>query len=459
MIHRIDSILTVRSLAVALTAIVALAAHPGWAQNIGLGNINRVGGVSIDTSGLITSTERGARLALRNELKELLKAPPAELKDAAQLRLISLKQIEQAARELGAKNVEELPGEIRFLAGIQRIQYVFAYPEAGDIVLAGPGEGWKLNEDGEIVGEKSGRPVLRLEDLIVALRTVDSARQGGISCSIDPTEEGRQRLDAVLAKRATYSNALLDSIRRALGKQVITVNGIPTDSHLARVLVSSDYHMKRIAMKLEPTPLKELPSFIDMLKREESMPDNMMPRWWLEYARQPLGKSEDGLAFELPAQRVKCLTEDEVADASGKVSGTGKVNPVAQRWANAMTEHYDELSAKEPAFGELANIMDLCVVAALITKEQLLQKAGCELPTLTSEKSPLTMQSYRVPKQVETQTSSIKRGQEHIVTASGGVQIAPWHALENMESRPVLSQVYSRAKTRDGKLAWWNAGQ
>ena len=46
----------------------------------------------------------------------------------------------------------------------------------------------------------TGRPVLRIEDLIVAFRTVDNARQGGISCSIDPTPEGQQRYEALMAK-------------------------------------------------------------------------------------------------------------------------------------------------------------------------------------------------------------------------------------------------------------------
>jgi hypothetical protein len=459
MIHRMSSLSILRAGLAAFTAAgLALASAAATAQVV-TGNINRVGGVSIDTSGLITSAEKSARAALRNELRELLKAPPAELKGLSELRLVSLKQLERAARESGAKLVEELPGDLRFLAGLTRIQYVFVYPEENDIVLAGPGEGWKLSDEGEIIGEKSGLPALRLEDLIVALRTVDAARRGGISCSIDPTEEGRQRLDALLAKRSTYSSTMLDMIRRALGKQMVTVAGVPTDSHLARVLVSSDYHMKRIAMKLEPTPLKELPSFIDMLKRDAVVLDNMMPRWWLEYARQPLGKSADGLAYELPAQRVKCLTEDEVVNEAGKVAGTGTVNPVAQKWADAMTEHYDGLAAEEPAFGELASVMDMCVVAALLVKERLLDKAGCELPTLMAENSPLGMQSYNAPKSVETQTSSIKRGQEYIVTASGGVQIASWQALENIQERPAVDQVRQRARPRDARTAWWNASR
>lgn len=67
------------------------------------------------------------------------------------------------------------------------------YPESNDIVIAGPGEGWKLDGKGNMVGVTTGRPVLNLEDLLVAFRTARAARQGQLSCSIDPTAEGRQR--------------------------------------------------------------------------------------------------------------------------------------------------------------------------------------------------------------------------------------------------------------------------
>jgi hypothetical protein len=441
-------------------AVVCLGLSAGRANaQIVTGNVNRVGGVSIDTTGLVTAVEKGAKAALREELKKLYQAVPTQLAQGTQMRMVSLKRLEAAVRESGKTVAEDLPAELRFLAGLQRIQYVFVYPEENDIVLAGPGEGWVVNEEGDIVGQTTGQPVLRLEDLLVALRTVDNARQGGISCSIDPTAEGRQRLDAVLAKKGTYSSGLLDSIKRALGKQQITVTGVPTDSHFARVLVSSDYHMKRIAMKLEPTPLKELPSFIDMLKHENSLLDNMMPRWWMAMSGASLAASDDGLAYELPAQRVKCFTEDEVADASGKVSGTGAANPVAQRWADAMTEHYDELSLKEPVFGELRNVMDMCVVAALIAKEQLLAKAGCDLPTLTSPASPVTVRSANAPKFVETQTSALKRGKDYIVTASGGVQIASWQAVEKLESKPALTKTRLAGQPAAKDQAWWNVSR
>jgi Protein of unknown function (DUF1598) len=423
----------------------------------GFGFGNRVGGVSIDAAGMVTPPEKSARIPMRDALRKLHVTPPAELNERTEMRMISLRQLEQAVSEAKQSTAEMLPDDLRFLAGIQRIQYVLIYPEEHDIVLAGPGEGWKVDDEGNVVGVTTGRPVLRLEDLLVALRSVDQARQGGISCSIDPTPEGRQRLDAVLAKGGTYSSGLVDKIRLALGKQQITVTGVPTDSHLARVLVSSDYHMKRIAMKLEPSQLRELPSFIDMLKHDNTPLDNMMPRWWMACDYEPLGRSDDGLAFELRGRGVKCLTEEEVVDDQGKVSGTGTVNPAAQKWADLMTAHYGELSTKEAVFGELRNVMDMCVVAALIAKEQLQAKADCQLPTLMGASGSLAVARMNAPKAVETLCSSIKRGQEYVVTASGGVSIASWQVANKTELSPGVAQARQKARpAATSGQAWWN---
>jgi len=373
------------------------------------------------------------------------------------MRMVSLKALEAAAKQSQEKVAEKLPDELRFLAGLQRIQYVFVYPEENDIVLAGPGEGWKVDDRGEIVGATTGRPVLRLEDLLVALRTVENARQGSITCSIDPTPEGRQRLDALLAKQTQYSNNVLGAIRKAVGPQTITVTGVPPESHFARILVASDYHMKRIGMKLDPSPVKQVPSFVDILKQDNVPLDNMMPRWWMACDYQPLARSEDGLAYELRGRGVKVLTEEEVADAQGNVSAAGRSNSAAQKWANLMTEHFDELATRQASFGELRNLMDMCVVAALITKEGLLAKANCPLPTLTAVDSTFGYAALQPAKSVETQVSSLKRGREYIITASGGVEISSWAAAAKTEPNAAVGQL--RTKARPGSKvarAWWN---
>jgi len=445
-------------LAVLQIITFATAAH---AQIVNTGGFfgNRVGGVSIDATGMVSPPDKSARIPMRDALRKLHAAPSAELNQAVEMRMVSLRRLEASVQAAKESTAEALPDDLRFLAGIQRIQYVLVYPEEHDIVLAGPGEGWKVDEEGNIIGVTTGRPVLRLEDLLIALRTTDSARQGGISCSIDPTAEGRQRLEALSAKRSGSGAPPLAAMRRALGPQQITVTGVPTDSHLARVLVSSDFHMKRIGMDLEPSPVRALPSFIDMLKRDNTSREHPTPRWWMACDYEPLGRSEDGLAFELRGRGVKCLAEDEVVDAQGKVTGSGGANSMAQKWADLMTEHFDELSRKEPSFGELRNVMDMCVVAALIAKEQLLAKADCQLPTLYGTSGTLGVLSMHAPKTVESLCSSVKRGDE-VIVMSGGVLISSWQVADKTEVRPAVGRIRDSAKaSASSSQSWWNSAR
>ena len=174
---------------VACSLVVFLTANEVCRGQIAGNFGNRVGGVFVDAAGMVTSLEKSAKIAQRDALRKMHAAAPAELSPAVEMRMVSLRRLEEAVQAAGQSTAEMLPDDLRFLAGMQRIQYVLIYPEERDIVLAGPGEGWKVDDDGNIVGVTTGRPVLRLEDLIVAFRTVDNARQGGISCSIDPTRE------------------------------------------------------------------------------------------------------------------------------------------------------------------------------------------------------------------------------------------------------------------------------
>src|SRR5205085_12659256 len=64
--------------------------------------------------------------------------------------------------------------------------------------------------------------------------------------------------------------------------------------------------------------------------------------------------------------------------ADGKREKTVKASPLAEKWADTMTEKYEELAAKDTIFGELRNCMDLAVVSALIAKHHLLEKAGLD---------------------------------------------------------------------------------
>ncbi|ADB18255.1 protein of unknown function DUF1598 [Pirellula staleyi DSM 6068] len=435
------------ALAVLALATVCLAGH-----NNNNNNNNAVGGISISPEGVVNKQVEVNRIGLRDYYRENLMKIPAELNKPTEMRKVSLKQLEAAVKASGKNLSVNQSEDIRFMAGLQRVEYILVYPELGDIVLVGPGEGWKVDDNANYVGVTTGRPVVRLEDFVVALRTVDNARQGGITCSIDPTAEGRQRLDQLLGSVRQFGPGVLDGIEKALGPQQVTVTGVPATSRFARTLVASDFKMKRIAMKLDASPVAGLPSFLDMMKGGL---DNMMPRWWIATDYEPLAKSEDGLAWQIRGRGVKVMTEDEFIGDDGSVTGTGKVNPIAQKWADKMTEKYEELSVADPVFGDLRNAMDLCVVAALIAKEGLLEKANLKIPTLLGEDNNLAIQEFSAAKTIDTQCSFVKRGREFVITASGGVEISSWQACEKSEISAEVKKVHSTAAPA-GNSIWWN---
>jgi hypothetical protein len=447
----------VRQLVVLATAVLVAVSPLVAGHNNFRGN--NVGGVSIDTNGVLAQPDPESRKMLLQQLRQDVKKPVGDLGRPVELRMVSLKGLEAALKDAVENKLGHLPDEVRYLAGLQRIQYVFVYPEENDIVLAGPGEGWKIREDATVVGMTTDRPVIQLDDLLVAFRTAKDAARQSISVSIDPTEEGREKLDALMAemtrRRATFTPAVPEMYAKALGPQRITLTGVPADSHLARVLVAADYRMKRIAMHLDPSPVKDLPSFLEMQQKNRSLSQNMMPRWWLACNYEPLAKAEDGLAWELRGPGVKCMTEDEFVEG-GKVVGTGKVNPVAQKWADTMTAKYDELAKKDGVFGELRNVMDLCVIAALIEKEGLLEKANLALPTIMNSDSELTHEPWNTPKTVATQSSFLKVGREYIVTASGGVEVTSWEVASKSEVSADVKKVRDEHTAPTGKTWWAN---
>jgi hypothetical protein len=437
-----------------LAAAVTLPATLAHAQfgNCGFRN-QGVGGISIDADGVVgqpVAEERDLAMAF---MKEHVKRAPDELNRSVELRMVSMRGLQAAIEHALAHSNGVLPEDVKFLAGLQRIQYVFVYPEQNDIVLAGPGEGWRVDENANVVGITTGRPVILLDDLLVAFRTVKASRRDPISCSIDPTPEGRDALQAYLRNIKTFSVAAVKGMEKAMGPQTITITGVPADSHFARVLVASDYRMKRIAMNLDKSPVAGLPGFLDLMKQKRVKLDNMMPRWWLACNYEPLARSEDGLSWELRGPGVKAMTENDFIGDAGNVRGGGGKNPVAQEWADLMTANYDELAARDTVFGELRNLMDLCVVAALIEKEDLMGRAGCRVPLLTSGDSELENESWIAPKAVSTQCSFLKAGSEYIITASGGVLVESWAVASRAEKSGQIEKV--RAKVTPATNGQW----
>jgi hypothetical protein len=418
-------------------------------------NINIVGGVSIDANGMLTNTERDANGNLPQLRRDALEPIPDGMNRTAGLRKISLRRLEAEIKKC-VEAGKPLPEAMSLLAGLQQIRYVFVYPEEQDIVLAGPAEAWALDPRGYFVGVHSGRPVMFLDDLLVAWRAAASS-PSVLSCSINPTPEGIRRVESLVRqmKGGVDPRAAGTAVEEQLGPQRITVSGVPDTSHFARVLVAADYRMKRISMGLEPAPVRGLPSYTEMVKAGGPGMSNMLPRWWLEPDYQPLLRDDGGLAWELRGAAVRCMTENDYLDANRVARPSGRSDPVTQRWADLMTGRYQDLAQADPVFAQLQNCMDLAVVSALIVKERLPGKAGQQFPILTGAAEGLPTIKLDAPKQVATSASLARKGKKTMV-AAGGVQINPWTLADKAEKNADLPQVRGKQSGKRHTNWWWD---
>lgn len=437
---------------IALVLTLALGASSAIAGGILRGGA--VGGIHIDAQGVVSTPEIGDRETLLATWQSGLDAVPGDLQKLVDLRFVSLRGIEaQIAQQQAAG--EPLPDAVRYLAGLLRVKYVLVYPPTaekpqGDIVLAGPAEGWKVDSLGNTVGETTNRPVLMLEDLMVALRAAEG-ETAAISCSIDPTAEGLQRVQRIGRLDPSQGpEAAARKIEQALGAQTVTVSGIPTTSHFARTLVAADFRMKRLAMDFEPAPIDNMPSYLDMLPNRGRITKNMLPRWWLATNYKPVARDEAGNAWEIRGQGVKCMTEEDFVNAEGQRTRSGKANPIAQQWADNLTERFEELANHDSAFGHLRNAMDLSVATAVIAQNDLLRKTKLTTPWLLGKAE---LEEYNAPRQVASQASLIRKSNKWVISASGGVQMMPWQVAEKTETVAELSNVQQKAAAESSN--WW----
>ena len=449
--------------AVVVLALVALAAtevFAGFDINVGRGRRGRggggfgndVGGVKVDAQGMLRNVGAKVDKKLLAKWRKAIGSQDGNLAKKVPMRKISLRGLQAAIAKHEAEHGDKkpLPDEILYLGGLQRVEFVFVYPDKRDIVLAGPAEGWKIDDNGSVVGVTTGEPVLRLDDLLVALR-VGKKSEEVISVSIDPTAEGVARFQKyVNSLRGPQNNpvAVSKEMEKRIGPQQVSYTGVPDESRMARVLIAADYRMKRYAMNLEKSPVRGLASYLGIANTSGPA----MPRWWLTADYKALAKDADGLAWKINATSVKCETEDSIFNADGKAKGTGKSSAAAQRWADQMTAKYDELAKKDKTFAELRNTMDLALVGALIAEERLAEKAGLKLYLLMDEKRLPTFE-YHVPQTISAKASLLKKSRGWLVSVSGGVTLDPWKATQKAETDAKLAPV--RAKVEHTTENWW----
>lgn len=412
-----------------------------------------------EASGRLASLGGQARVAALNE----------EMARSSSLRLVSLTRLE---REVSRRLAEGKPvvESMRQLAGLSQIQYVFVYPESGEIVLGGPAEGWRYNSQGQAIGLESGRPTLQLDDMVTVLRTFGPAGQGVFGCSIDPKQENLKAVKAFVEQsqsRGPLSPAGVKSwgnkIGDLLGLQDISVFGVPASSRIARVMVEADYRMKLIGIgKLNAG--SNIPDYFQLLAKDPSLASSSLDalRWWMVMKYEAVLHSADHNAFEIRGSAVQCQSENQFLSENGQRIATGKAEPLNQLFAANFTRHYQELAQKDPIFADLQGIFDLALVAALIQREQLDEKAGWNRGSFAVGGAFLPA-TYAVPQQTESVVNHrVYNGRDVVLQVAGGVRAEVAAVLDdarlNQES-PRLGGMAQTAKAPELPAGrwWWDA--
>jgi hypothetical protein len=457
-------------------ALVVIA-RPAMAQppdQGGGGNINvsagPAGGIEIDAKGVVNLkaiTEEDRQLAHKRTQAEWAQGN-RELNRLSPMRMVSLKRLEQAvaaAIERGEKPTDEMLN----LAGLTKLQYVFLFPDAQDIVIAGPAEGFTSDPTGtRTVGMHTGRATLQLEDLVVLLRAFAPATKGVavIGCSIDPTQDGLKGLQQKYAEiarqlrrppNAQQTQNITAALRDALGLQTVTVNGISTKTRVARILVEADYRMKLIGIGLDKPPVK-ITSYVSAAN-PAAIAKNALKRWYFVPDYQCLRVTEDEAAMELVGESVKLVGADELVGADGARQEAGPIDPASQRFVQSFTKAYPELAKRAPVYAELRNIIDMAVAAAFMQQNDFFAKAGWKMETFGDEKK-FEVERFHGAKQVASACTAVWKGNKLATPIGGGVRVEPKRAIES--GNLLTDENGKLQKRRDGvslknlpKDQWW----
>jgi len=435
-------------------------------------------GVYADAKGTLRFANASlTNVALGQFPKRAASQAAEDVRQSSMLRYVSLPRLEAAIRARQLRR-EALPEEMLTLAGLERVQYVFVLPRPsetagdslgdsstglpGDLVVAGPAGDWQVRRDGKIVSARTGQPIVRLDDLLTLWRRHVQRRGAAFGVSINPRQQGLARVQDYV--RASNAKPLepgergdwLQGLQESLGQQDVEFFGIEPDSHVARVLLVADYHMKLIGMGLA----EGVDGVTSYLKSVRVGPDGSLPpmtvlRWWFAMQYHPVTTSPKRDVFQLHGPGAKVLSENELLAAQGRRVHTGKSDDLNQQYAASFSEQFEQICQKYPLYTELRNVFDLSLVLALIEREGLIKRVGWQ-PTLLANADWLPLPQMRVPAEVETVVNHRVIRRKHIVAGvSGGVWIDAPNTLAVESAASDLTTAKAAPDRVAGENIWW----
>ena len=421
-------------------------------------------GVSFDAQGVLqlkTFTDPTGQLIARRAAAARAKLA-GNLARPAAARNISLVRLQAAISRLHRQG-EPPSSAMQKLAGLTRVTAAFCYPESGDIVLAGPAEPWVEDLSGRSVGIETGRPTLLLKDLAVALRAYqpESQHRGFVGCTINPRPEGLSKLvqfqrtiprSIPRHQRASVTHQVARGVRESLGMAEVKVFGVSPRTHFARVMIEADYRMKRIAIGVEPPPVR-MTTYASAMTTAHA---GVLERWWFTPAYEGVRASPDRLAMQLTGQGIQLQTENKEIRRDGSIVDAGRRPTRATlAFAHSFTKRYGDVAEASPVYAQLRQLTDWLIVFAYLREHQWYRQAGWTPDHLLDE-SVYPINTLEEAVSAPVVVNAFWKRNRMFTPAGGGVSIEAEAALEAMTDADE-SLAKARASNRPAEDAdqWW----
>lgn len=374
-------------------AILIVAVQPACGQT--------VQGVRIDAQGVLRS---------RQVVDQPLE-PDARL--AAERVHVSLPKVFAELRRLTEQRLA-VPESLRCLDGLVKIEQISVDPARGELILTGVAEPVDAGDPLRIRGKRTGRPVILLDDLVLALRQFGpNSRSRVFGCTLLQDEKAAERVATlqrqILRQRITDQAAIARALKETIGPLNAQYFGVPEDSRFAMTCVEADYLMKRLCLGLDRLPVTGVKSYL-----ERSGRGHLFNRFWFVADYDPLLVSRDGLTIQIPERGLALKTSESGENQFTKNDG-------ATQFSRDFTKAMPRLETAVPVFADLHNLTDLAVVATLIAEDDLAVKARWDMAWILD---PQHYQTAKVttPRTAETLVN-IRSGRGKGVTIAGGVRM------------------------------------